>query len=416
VETRTANDLHLLGIARLQSGQINEAVRLIREAIALAPQVPEYRNNLGNALVRAERIDEAILAFREAVRLRPAYAKAHSNLGGALRQSGQFALAREAYGRAITADPKLAEAHWNLGVLLMMEGKYREAWPEFEYRLELAGMSEGKLPGEYKRWDGKRLEGRTILVIPEQGLGDAIQFARFVPLVVEMGGKVVLQVRRELRLLFESLASVDSLVLHGDPLPAADVYSPMLSLPMAFNTSIESLPAEVPYLSAPEVETERFQSRMSSAAGIKVGLAWAGDPKHKNDSKRSISPHILSELVGIPNVSFFSLQKERSAQDDMELIDWTADLHDFADTAALISNLDLVITVDTAVAHLAGAMGKPVWVLLRHSPDWRWMLDRDDSPWYPTMRLFRQQTPGDWAGIISVVATELKEFCHGKAV
>jgi hypothetical protein len=258
------------------------------------------------------------------------------------------------------------------------------------------------------------LEGRSLLLHTEQGLGDAVQFIRYLPLAAQRGARIIIECQAELQRLFQTMSGNYQTVVRGQPLPAFDLHCPLLSLPWVFGTNLASIPNDVPYLHADAEDAGRWQDRLGGhCALLKVGLAWAGKPTHQNDRNRSMKLARLAPLGQLPGVHFFSLQKGTAAAEakappaGMELVDWTEELKDFADTAALIANLDLVIAVDTAVVHLAGAMGKPVWTLLPFASDWRWLLDRADSPWYPTMRLFRQATPGDWDGVIRRVAAEL---------
>ncbi|MGD0390626.1 MAG: glycosyltransferase family 9 protein [Tepidisphaeraceae bacterium] len=258
------------------------------------------------------------------------------------------------------------------------------------------------------------MEGRTLLLHAEQGVGDAIQFIRYLPLVAQRGGKIIIECQTELQRLFQTTAGRCQIVARGQPLPAFDLHCPLLSLPRVFGTSLANVPNIVPYLHADAEDAGKWQHRLAEHASIvKVGLAWAGSPAHKNDRNRSIKLAGLAPLGQISGARFFSLQKGEAAAEaktpppGMQFVDWTEDLKDFADTAALIANLDLVIAVDTAVAHLAGAMNKPVWTLLPYVPDWRWLLQRHDSPWYPSMRLFRQPRIGDWDSVFAQVADAL---------
>jgi hypothetical protein len=316
----------------------------------------------------------------------------------------------EAFEKAITLRADYALAHWNLGLILLSLGDFQRGWAEYEWRWrrpEYARHDHFKRP----RWDGTQLGRRRILLHTEQGFGDVIQFIRFVPKVVERGGKVILACHSELRRLLSKIEGVQQWIDPGETLPEFDVHCPLMSLPKVFGTTVQTVPGQAPYLAAGAELAERWRERVEGLPGRKVGLAWAGRPGHGNDRNRSIRLNQLEKLGIVAGVSFVSLQKGEAARQQtpgLTITDWTADLNDFADTAALIANLDLVIAVDTAVAHLAGALGKPVWVLLPFVPDWRWMLDREDSPWYPTMRLFRQPAIGDWETPISRIVEALK--------
>jgi hypothetical protein len=270
-------------------------------------------------------------------------------------------------------------------------------------------------------WDGRPLEGRTLLLHAEQGFGDAIQFIRYLPLAAERGGRIIIECQAQLQRLFQINAGGSQIVASGQPMPDFDSHCPLLSLPWVFGTTLASVPDIVPYLRADAENVGSWRQRLAEHSQVvKVGLVWSGNPAHKNDRCRSMTLARLAPLAQTRGVRFFSLQKGEAATEartpppGMELIDWTEELTDFADTAALIAHLDLVIAVDTAVAHLAGAMGKPVWTLLPFVPDWRWLLEREDSPWYPSMRLFRQPFWGDWDSVIERVADELSNWIKNR--
>jgi tetratricopeptide (TPR) repeat protein len=442
--------LHLLGVLRGQLGNPPAAVELIRRAIAIYPTDPDYHSNLakflietrdetaaivssrhaialaphlaephlnlGTALMAINRWEEAAASFRYVISLKPDYAEAHSNLGAALKAQGQLDAAISSYRQAIALQPEFVDAHWNLGLLHLLKGNFPHGWAGYEWRLKLE--ENASLFGRYPqpRWIGEDLAGRTILLITEQGFGDAIQFIRYAPLLVQRGGRVVVCTDPPLARLFKRIPGIEEVFLRNDPPPPYDVQCPLLSLPRIFGASLQNIPAEIPYLSADPESIRRWARRFhQNDRRRRIGLVWAGSPTHKCDPARSLSPSsLLSPLSDVKNSRFFSLQKGPAAAQpnllpaNIALTDWTSDLIDFADTAALIASLDLVITVDTAVAHLAGAMGKPVWVMLPFILDWRWLMNRTDSPWYPTMRLFRQRKPGDWTSVIEKVVEELR--------
>jgi tetratricopeptide (TPR) repeat protein len=346
--------------------------------------------------------------------LNPELVEAHLNLGVALMAKTDVVPAITSFRRAIDLRPDSAKAHYNLALALLSSGNFREGWTENEWRWLCKGFTTPLRRFTQPLWDGSPLHGRTILLHCEQGFGDSIQFIRYAPLVAERGGRVVLWAPPELLSLMRGVQGVET-VATAEPFPPFDVHCPLLSLPRALDTRLESIPANVPYLFADPVRTARWKDKVvASANGLKIGLAWAGRPTHTNDRNRSIGLKQLAPLAEITGVTFYSLQKGSSAHhaagapSGMNLIDLTDELHDFADTAALIENLDMVIAVDTSVAHLAGAMGKRVWVLLPFSADWRWLLNREDNPWYPTMRLFRQKQIGNWDATIIELARALK--------
>ncbi len=402
-----------LGIALQGKGQLDGAIAAYRRAIGLKPDYPEAHSNLGAALRDTGNLDDASAALRRAIALRPGFADAHSNLGIVLREMGMLDEARTAYRRAIALKPGYPEAHHNLALLLLLQGEFLEGWNEFEWRWRCKQFLSPRRTFGQAQWDGSDLAARTILLHAEQGFGDTIQLVRYVPLVAARGGQVVLEAAPELRRLLQGTRGIARWVDAGDALPPFDVHCPLLSLPMAFGTTLQNIPHTVPYVQADAEGVERWRKELSGDGRRKVGLAWAGEPTHGNDRNRSLSLSALAPLADAKGVTFYSLQKGDAAKQatnppaGMELIDRTAELTDFADTAAFIANLDLVISVDTAVAHLAGAMGKPVWTLLPFVPDWRWLMQREDSPWYPTMRLCRQRGRGDWGSVISRVAEAL---------
>jgi hypothetical protein len=333
-------------------------------------------------------------------------------LGRALAALNRQEEAIGRFARALEFDPSLAQARLNMAMARLALGEYAAGWPDYEARWRSVNYP---APRGYSQplWDGRAdLAGKTILLYFEQGLGDTIQFARYVPLLAQRGARVVLETPKPLARLFRSLPGVASLPCAGDPPPDFDFHAPLLSLPLAFQTTVDSIPASVPYLHAEPVKTE-----------ASIGLCWAGNPSNPNDWNRSIPLADLVPLLEVPGGRFLSLQKILRKGDEEILagranVDVESDRRgaDFADTAALVTALDLVITVDTAVAHLAGALGRPVWVLLPFSAHWAWLRERQDSPWYPTVRLFRQPCPGDWRSVINLASEALMGFIGGRCV
>jgi Flp pilus assembly protein TadD len=382
-----------LGNALLASGRMDDAITAYQKAIHLQPNLAELHNNLGSALARSGQLDAAIAAHRTAIALKPTLVEAYSNLGNALVDQCRIDEAIAAHRTAVELQPYNAEIHWNLANCLLLNGDYTQGWREFEWR------STATLPRPI--WDGGALAGRSILLRAEQGLGDTLQFIRYVQRVREKEGRILIECQPELVRLLRQLEGVSQWIPRGAALPHFDTWCPLMSLPFIFRTTLECIPMPIPLHS----KTYPRQARR------KVGLVWAGRSEHGNDRNRSIPFSMFQPLLDTADIQFFSLQKGRGAVAvaNKNLVDRTHQLHDFADTAALISELDLVISVDTAVAHLAGTMGKPVWLMLPFSPDWRWMLNRNDSPWYPSMRLFRQSRPGDWRDVLRRVAMELNK-------
>ena len=306
-------------------------------------------------------------------------------------------------------------AHWNLSLALLLSGDFAGGWEEYEWRWKMKN-NDGR---NYScpLWQGEDIVGRTINLHVEQGFGDTIQFIRYAPMVMQRGAKVIVECQPQLVRL---LASVEGLAHITDRTASSiyfDMHAPLLSLPRIFSTTLKTIPCHVPYLSADRVLVAKWRQKIEPLPGrFRVGLVWAGNPTHGNDRNRSCALVDFALLAKIPNVIFYSLRKDEGAEQcenpphEINLVDLTRDIADFADTAALMDNLDLIISVDTAVAHLAGALGRPVWTLLPFVPDWRWLLDRRDNPWYPTMRLFRQSKPGNWRGVMADVANALREY------
>jgi hypothetical protein len=402
--------LHLLGVLAGQSGHTDEAIRLLGRAVQIKPGA-EVFSNLGVALREKGQLDAAIDAHRSALKINPDYADAWRNLGVALNAKGLFDEAMAAFARAIEIKPDFADVHFNLGVLMLLRGDFQNGWREYEWRWKLQSQLTPRPTGP-GQWDGEALHGQTILLYAEQGIGDTLQFIRYVPMVAQRGGRVIVQCPRGLSRLLAGFGDTQQIIEIGQPLPHFDRHCALLSLPLIFSTDLRSIPQQIPYLKANPQLTQHWRERLEPQKNLKVGIAWAGRPGHRFDRYRSLDFSLLAPLWAVPGVQFISLQKGQSKPvppAGADWVDWTDDLDDFAQTAALIENLDLIISVDTAVAHLAGAMGKAVWVLLPFVPDWRWLLDREDSPWYPTMRLFRQPALDDWPAVIGRVAGQLRQ-------
>jgi hypothetical protein len=409
--------LHALGVIAYDVGQYEPAVTYIKKALETNPNVAEFHNHIGAAYRAQGRLEEATAHYQRALALMPQYAEAYNNLGNVLQERGLWKDAMDCFRRAVTLKPDYAQAHFSHAMTRLLFGNFSEGWSEYEWRW---GITVLKLEGQalpQPLWDGSKISGRTILLHAEQGLGDTIQFIRYVPLVAKLGAQVIVQCQPELKSLLDRVEGMTCLKAKGEPLPAFDLQAPLLSLPLAFATTADTIPAHVPYLSAEPKLVAAWKRRLGAKRrALRVGLAWAGRQTHTNDRNRSCPLAIFAPLAGVRDVTFYSLQKGEAAREaaappeGMTLIDLAGALSDFAETAALISQLDLVISVDTAVAHLAGAMGRPVWTLLPFAPDWRWLLVREDSPWYPTMRLFRQNRLGDWPEVFTQVAEALKSF------
>jgi tetratricopeptide (TPR) repeat protein len=414
INTNTANEYFNLGIDLKKKGQIEQAIACYKQAIQYDIQYVEAYNNLGTALVENNQIDEAVFFFNKALQLKPDLVPAHCNLGNALRDKGNLDEAITCYERALSYDQDFVDAHWNMSLALLLKGTFERGWKEYEWRWKTEEFLGHRCNYPHPLWDGSDIKGKTILLHQEQGFGDAIQFIRYATFVKQYGAKVIFGCHKELKALLRNVRGIDHITAYGEILPEFHVRCRLLSLPRIFNTTLDTIPAEIPYIEADPFLIKKWEKIMRyNDYQHRIGIVWAGSPDHERDRFRSVPLEALSPLSQGNDILFYSLQKGVAAElgknppAGMKLIDLTEQINDFSDTAALIAQLDLVISVDTAVAHLAGAMGKPVWTLLPFVPDWRWQLDRADSPWYPTMRLFRQPASGDWDSVIISVKEEL---------
>jgi Flp pilus assembly protein TadD len=413
----TSAHLHYNFGKALRDQKQNEAAAAeFRKAIELQSDFPPAWNNLANTLRDLGNLEEAYAAGQRALSLRPGNPQSLHNLGVICRDMLKLDEAIRLFDTALAYDPAFHECRLSRAMLLLLRGQYTLGWNEYEARFDLP-RTMARRDYEKPVWDGQEPEGRTILLYGEQGFGDAIQFVRYAPILAERGASVIVECRPELAKLFHSLRGVSEIITPDDDLPDFDVYRGMMSMPMISGTTVETIPADVPYLRADRTQAKRWRRIIDSGAGIRVGLVWAGAAGYGNDRNRSIALEQFAPLAqSAPEARFYSLQKGDAAKQaqsksaGMKVIDLSAELNDFADTAAAIENLDLTISVDTSVAHVAGALGKPTWLLLPFSPDWRWMLEREDTPWYPSMRLFRQPAIGDWTSVISRVAEALPTF------
>jgi len=418
-----ADALANLGCALRDLGRLEEAVLTLCAALELKPRGGEIYSNLGNTLKDMGRLVEAEAACRAAVALMPSSPVAKFNLGCVLQDQRNFSEAESFYRAALEAEPDYIRAHWNLGLALLARGQFREGWTEHEWRSRTQRSWSPALTFAAPAWTGEPLDGKTLLIHREQGLGDNIQFARYASLAAARGAHVVMLTYPSLAGLFRTLPGVAEVVADGQPLPAFDLQAPILSLPHLFGTELATIPAEVPYLRADPKRAAAWRARLAALPGLKAGLVWAGgtrpdDPDWARiDSRRSLALAQFAEIAAVAGLSLVSLQKgEAAAQvEGFPIADYMDEVEDFADTAALVEALDLVVSVDTAVAHLAGALGKPVWILSRYDGCWRWLENRDDSPWYPTARLYRQKQPHDWPEVLARLCGDLAEFSSGRA-
>ena len=402
----------------------DEALADNRRALALDPTNADTYSNIGNVLRSLGRNEEALSWFDRSLEIQPNSAPTLTNKAISLAELRHFDQAFAAYHRAMTVDPCHAPAEWNLALLEMLTGNFEAGWAGREARWKIPALSFHYPKFSQPMWLGKEpIDGRTILINVDEGLGDTIQFARYVPMVAGLGARVILVVQDALCPLLSGLKGVSQcLPLSTGERPAFDMYCPVSSLPLAFGTKLDTIPSATSYLPAPaESRVQAWEERLGPHDRLRVGLVWSGNPKHDNDHNRSIPLRMLTRILDA-DASFVSLQKDPRPDDGItlrehtEIIDLTTDLADFAETAALVSCLDLVITVDTSIAHLAGALGRPTWILLPYTPDYRWLLDRDDSPWYPMVRLFRQSETREYASVLDSIRTELLGLVSARKV
>lgn len=400
-------------------GLSDEAIRCYQKALELNPNCAGLYNNLGNVLLEKGQLDEAMLCFQKALEFDPNLVEPYINLGNILQAKGFPDEALACFQKAVQLSPNSAYTNYNLSLALLLSGNFREGLQKYEWRRKIKDLLYLQPDFSQPLWDGSDITGRTVLLLGEQGFGDIIQFIRYAPLVAQRNAKVIVVCHKELTSLIQNTDGISRVVGYGQQLPEFDVYCPLLSLPFIFSTTLESIPAKFPYIKANPSFTEKWRDIMrSDTSRLKIGIVWSGNPKNLKLRYKSSSLDMFSPFAQFDDISFYSLQKGEAAEQakrapkGLKLIDLTEEIQDFSDTAAFIGNLDLVISVDTAVAHLAGALGKPVWTLLPFMPDWRWLLNRQDSPWYPTMKLFRQFTSGDWKPVIAQMAKELAELCN----
>ncbi len=402
-------------------GRLAAALAAYDRALALQPGFTAALCNRGTVLHRMGRLDEAIAAFDAALAIDPELIAADFNRATALNDAGRHAEALAGFERTLERYPRLAVAHWNEALCRLRLGDFRPGWKKFEWRWHHADL--GLQPRAFERpvWLGRgEIAGRTLLVHAEQGLGDTIQFCRYVPLLAARGARVILELQRPLVRLLQGLAGVAQIVARGAPLPDFDFHTPLMSLPLAFDTTVDTIPARVPYLHPDPALARAWNAKLPPPRSrLRIGLAWSGNPKQPNDYNRSLPLSALRRLTAL-DAEFIAVQTDIRAVDAPQLgvqgiRSYAEDLGDFAETAALVANLDLVVSACTAPAHLAGALGIPVWIPLAHAADWRWLLAREDSPWYPSARLFRQTSPGNWGPVVDALADQLQLLIDANA-
>lgn len=396
------------GTALRQLNRHEAALQSYDAALAVSADFPEAWCNRGSVLLDMHRTADALDAFDHALTINPKYALGWFNRGNAFFDMRRFDEALHAYDEVIGIDPNYVDAHFAQGFIYLHRGDFAKGWPKYEWRLRDPKSEHSRRHFSQPRWSGEEpLDGRTILIYGEQGFGDTVQFCRYAQRLLDAGARVVLEVQPALRSLMATLHGPAQVIATGEPLPAFDYQCPLLSLPLVFQTDLSSIPAQTPYLHPDAQLIEKWEGILGAKKRLRIGLAWSGNPEHRNDRNRSIDLATLMPLLGL-DVEWISLQKV-IRENDMAVLEqspirnFDTDIRDFSDTAALIHSLDLIIAVDTAVAHLAGALGRPVWMLLPHLAEWRWMSDRADSPWYPSARLFRQAAPRSWVEVIDAV-------------
>ena len=408
-----AEALSNLGALQMDAGEYKTGEAVLRRAIALKPDLWNAHCNLGSILARQGDALGAIAAFRTGLMANPRDVPALCSLGFTLDALGDEVGAASCFRLALEAQPGSSLARFNLSSHLLLDGNFADGWREYEQRWLVRQFAGKREPFAVPQWRGEPIRGARIYVYAEQGLGDTLQFVRYGPMLAELGAEVVLEVQPPLVALLQSLHPAVRVIVKGERPQEVDWHSPLLSLPGAFGTDLSNIPAPVPYLQADASKCMAWSRRLATD-GLRVGVVWTGNPEHTRDRLRSIAFSHFRQLTRVEGITFYALQKGLTIAQHEELalagevVDLGAELQDFTDTAAIVASLDLVITVDTSVAHLAGALGKPVWILLPYAPDWRWLRERGDSPWYPTARLFRQTVAGQWSSVIEKVKRELQ--------
>lgn len=406
---------HYLGVIAMQRGDAALGARLMTRALLSRSDVPDFHTNLGLCHKRLGELAQAIECYRRAIVLDPQSFLAHNNLAVALLDAGRIPEALAAFDRALALQPDYAEAHYNRGLACLVSGDFARGWPEYEWRAKCREFANRDLePAGLTPWRGEPLAGKTLLVRREQGHGDTFQFLRFMPELADRGAHLLVEVPDEIRELAKTVDPRITFVEPGRSPSSVDYYVNLMSVPRWLGVTLETLARSAPYLQPDPVRVRAWQSRLRAYPGRKVGLVWGGNPGHHNDRNRSCPLSLMKALTELDGCSWFSLQHgpaagQLSSLEGSRIVDLAGDLPAYSDTAAALFALDLVVTVDTSVAHLAGATGRTAWVLVPYAPDWRWLRDRPDSPWYPTLRLFRQKTAGDWSAVIDDIRSALSD-------
>ena len=404
-----------LGNALQNMGKLDDALRAYTQAITMKPDYFDALMNSGNVLMKLSRLGEAAISYQKSIQLQPVNFEAYLNLGVALHETKRIEDAIASYDRAINIQPDYAEAYWNKSLALLLSGDLLQGFALHEWRWKRNSFSSPRRDFHQALWLGvEPLQGKTLLLHAEQGLGDTLQFARYLKLLAPLGAKLILEVPHSLAGIVASIQADLHIVIQGNALPSFDLHCPMMSLPLAFMTDLANIPFADGYIFSDMAKSKLWELRLGPKTKPRVGLVWSGNPSHKNDGNRSLA---LSDLIRyLPHgFDYVSLQKELCHQETLSFDGRTVrhfgpELVNFSDTAALCDLMDLVITVDTSVAHLAGALGKQTWVLLPYVPDWRWLLDRTDSPWYASITLYRQNEDRHWPPVVKKIAIDLKKF------
>lgn len=399
-----------LGCCLHSQGEYARALEIYDRALQITPKESALWNNRGNTLLEMCFFDQAAVSFLRALKFSPGLQDARIALATCYQAMGLIEEAMASCDSVLSENSENAEAHWNRSLLLLLTGNYTEGWREYEWRWRKRNFTSPYRNFQQPLWRGESLEGRTILIHAEQGFGDTIQFCRYIPLVAELGANIIFECHPPLVELMKTVATGVQVIAMGQTLPCFDLHVPLMSLPFIFGTTVDNIPASIPYLYPPEDRLPFWTERFRNVGQIKVGVCWAG--KSYPDPRRSCPVEFLQVLAPIRGVSWYSLQFGWRQELPLHMIDFSSQIHDFADTAALISQLDFVITIDTAVAHLAGALGRPSWVMLPQAPDWRWMLVREDSPWYPKMKLLRLKKPDAWLNLMERIGSALEKYCR----
>jgi hypothetical protein len=392
-----------------------EALEHYDSALAIEPNHAAGLTDRGIALTFLDRFEEALASHDRALSVDPKLVAAHINRGNTFGCMARFEEALKGYVDALALNPDHSEAHFNASLTRLCLGDFREGWAQYEYRWKKKNIRWHPWEFSQREWDGKEdLHGKTIMLVAEQGMGDTLQFIRYAPLVVGLGAKVVAAIQRPIKKVVATVPGISLVCSEGDMLPDFDLYCPLLTLPRWFKTDLESIPTAIPYMRPYPEQIRKWAERLPQNGRMRVGIVWAGNAAHGNDRNRSIALERFAPLLSVPGVDFICVQRDVTAEDAAVLdargvLRLGHEFADFTDTAAVVAMLDLLISVDTSVAHLAGAMGKPVAILVPFSPDWRWLLGRTHSSWYPSMRLFRQSAPSDWEGVVERVRQELAD-------